>query len=106
MRLWFDMTAPAHPIVFRPVIRWLQEQGHDVTITARDYAQTLELLELHGMPYIAVGAHGGASRARKLASLMQRTRAVRRAASGSFDLAVAHGSNELAIAAAVARIPA
>ena len=106
MRLWFDMTAPAHPVVFRPVIAWLQEQGHDVTITARDYAQTLELLELHGMPYTAVGAHGGASRARKLLNLLRRTRAVRRAAGGPFDLAVAHGSNELAIAAAFARIPA
>jgi predicted glycosyltransferase len=106
MRLWFDMTAPAHPVVFRPVIAWLREQGHDVTITARDYAQTLELLELHDMPYTAVGAHGGASRARKLFNLLMRTRAVRRAAGGPFDLAVAHGSNELAIAAAFARIPA
>jgi predicted glycosyltransferase len=106
VRLWFDMTAPAHPIVFGPIIRRLEEQGHEVTITARDYAQTLELLDLHGMSYIAVGAHGGASRARKLASLLTRTRAVRRLASRACDLAVAHGSNELALAAAWARIPA
>jgi uncharacterized protein len=106
MRLWFDMTAPAHPVVFRPIVRWLQERGHDVTITARDYAQTLELLELHGMPYIAVGAHAGASRARKLMHLIHRIRGVRRAAEGPFDLAIAHGSNELAIAAMISRIPA
>lgn len=105
MRLWFDMTAPAHPVVFRPIVRWLREQGHDVTITARDYAQTLELLELHGMDYVCVGAHGGASRARKLFNLIRRVRGLRRAAGGGFDLAVAHGSNELAIAAARARIP-
>ncbi len=106
MRLWFDMTAPAHPVVFRPVIRCLREQGHEVTITARDYAQTIELLELHGLEHIAVGAHGGASRARKLANMVQRTRGVRRAARGPFGVAVAHGSNELAIAARMAGIPA
>jgi predicted glycosyltransferase len=105
MRLWFDMTAPAHPVVFRPIIRWLREQGHEVTITARDYAQTLELLQRNEMPYVQVGAHGGASRTRKLVNLLRRTRGLRRAAGDGFDLAVAHGSNELAIAAARARIP-
>ena len=49
MRIWFDMTASAHPVVFRPVISHLRASGHDVTITARDYAQTLGLLELHGL---------------------------------------------------------
>jgi uncharacterized protein len=107
MRLWFDMTAPAHPVVFRPIIRWLRDQGHEVTITARDYAQTLELLDLQGMEYTAIGAHGGASRTSKLLNLVKRTRGLRKAAGGDgFDLAVAHGSNELAIAAARARIPA
>ena len=43
VRLWFDMTAPAHPLVFRPVIARLREAGHHVEVTARDYAQTLEL---------------------------------------------------------------
>jgi len=106
MRLWFDMTAPAHPVVFRPIIERLRAGGHEVTITARDYAQTLELLELHGMEHVAIGRHGGASRLRKLASLISRTARVRRAAGGPFDLAVAHGSNDLALAAAWARIPA
>jgi uncharacterized protein len=106
MRLWFDMTAPAHPVVFRPIIRCLQERGHEVVITARDYAQTIELLELHDMPFTAVGAHAGASRARKLASLLARTRRVRRFAKDGCDLAIAHGSNELALAAAWSRVPA
>jgi uncharacterized protein len=45
------MTAPAHPVVFRPIITLLRDGGHDVTVTARDYAQTLELLERLGIPY-------------------------------------------------------
>jgi predicted glycosyltransferase len=106
MRIWFDMTASAHPVVFRPVITRLRDQGHDVKITARDYAQTLGLLKLQGLDYIAVGRHGGASRARKLAALFTRTAKLHSWAKGSFDLAVAHGSNDLALAAAWARIPA
>src|SRR5438067_2895121 len=100
------MTASAHPVVFRPVIRRLREQGHEVEITARDYAQTLGLLELHGLDYVAVGRHAGASRSRKLAALLTRTGKLHRFARGRFDLAVAHGSNDLALAAAWARIPA
>ena len=42
-----DITAPAHVLVFRPLIRILEERGAEVEVTARSYAQTLELLELH-----------------------------------------------------------
>jgi predicted glycosyltransferase len=107
MRIWIDMTAPAHVLVFRPIIAVLRERGHEVTVTARDYAQTLQLLELHRIPHIAFGRHGGASRARKLASLVGRSRRARRfARRGDFNLAFAHGSNDLALAAASLRIPA
>jgi predicted glycosyltransferase len=106
MRIWFDMTASAHPVVFRPVIQRLRERGHEVSITARDYAQTLGILDRYGLDYMAVGRHAGASRARKLLALGQRTTKLHHWARGSFDLAVAHGSNDLALAAAWARIPA
>jgi uncharacterized protein len=106
MRIWFDMTAPAHPVVFRPVIERLQRAGHEVEVTARDYAQTLPLLDRLGIPYTAMGRHGGASRVRKLAALAGRTRSMRRHGRRGFDLAVAHGSNDLALAAASLRIPA
>jgi predicted glycosyltransferase len=107
MRVWFDMTASAHPVVFRPVIQRLRERGHEVMITARDYAQTLGILDAMGLDYIAVGRHGGASRARKLLALVQRTTKLHHwARRDAFDLAVAHGSNDLALTAAWAGIPA
>jgi predicted glycosyltransferase len=106
MRIWFDMTASAHPVVFRPIVSRLREAGHDVEITARDYAQTLDLLRLHGLDFLAVGRHAGASRPRKLLALARRTTTLHGWARGRFDLAVAHGSNDLALAAAWAGIPA
>jgi uncharacterized protein len=106
MRLWFDMTAPAHPVVFRPVIEQLLRDGHEVDVTARDYAQTVPLLERHGIPFTLIGRHGGASRVRKVAALVNRTKRMREHGRRGFDLAVAHGSNDLALAAASLRIPA
>jgi predicted glycosyltransferase len=106
MRIWFDMTASAHPVVFRPVIVRLREAGHEVEITARDYAQTLGLLELHGLGYTPFGRHAGASRSRKALALASRTAQLYRWGRGRFDLAVAHGSNDLALVAAMAGIPA
>jgi uncharacterized protein len=105
VRIWFDMTAPAHPVVFRPVIERLREQGHDVEVTARDYAQTLGILRRLGIPHRVIGRHGGASRARKIAALVARTTRMRMYGRKGFDLAVAHGSNDLALAAAWLRIP-
>lgn len=107
MRIWIDMTAPAHPLVFRPIVKRLIERGHEVTITARDYAQTVELLDAQGADYILFGKHGGASRTSKFVQLVSRTRALRKFTKRNrFDLAVAHGSNDLALVAASRRIPA
>src|SRR3954452_10800839 len=106
MRIWFDMTAPAHPVVFRPVIEHLKGAGHDVDVTARDYAQTLPLLDRLGIPYTAIGRHGGASRGPNLPAPAARPARRRRHARRGYDLAVAHGSNDLALAAASLRIPA
>jgi predicted glycosyltransferase len=106
VRIWIDMTAPAHPVVFRPIIPRLRAAGHEVEVTARDYADTLGLLRLHGIEHEAFGRHGGASRTRKLRQLLSRTRQLRRWAKGrEFDLAWAHASNDLPLAARRLRIP-
>jgi len=106
VKIWVDMSAPAHVLVLRPVIDRLRQAGHDVEITAREYTQTVELLELHGIEYTLIGRHGGASRIQKLLRLIQRSAGMRRFGRGrGFHLALAHGSNDLAIAARRAGIP-
>jgi uncharacterized protein len=100
------MTASAHVLVFRPLIGLLRERGHEVEITARDYAQTLQLLELHGLEATVVGRHGGRSRLGKAQSLASRLRALRKwARARGFDLALAHGSHELTMTARRLGIP-
>jgi predicted glycosyltransferase len=100
------MSAPAHVLVLRPIIERLREAGHDVEVTARDYTQTLELLELHGIEYTLIGRHGGASRIQKLRRLIQRSIGMRRFGRyGKFDVAFGHGSYDLAMAARAVGIP-
>jgi uncharacterized protein len=106
MKVWIDMTASAHVLVFRPLIQIMRARGDVVEITAREYAQTLQLLELHGLEAEVIGKHGGRSRTGKARALASRLRALRRWAKGrDFDVALAHGSHELTITARRLGVP-
>jgi uncharacterized protein len=106
MKVWIDMTASAHVLVFRPLIQIMRARGDEVEITAREYAQTLQLLELHGLEAEVIGKHGGRSRTGKARALASRLRALRRWAKGrDFDVALAHGSHELTITARRLGVP-
>ena len=100
------MTNSPHVLVLRPIIERLRQAGHEVEVTSREYAQTQQLLELHGIESTVIGRHAGASRALKAARLAQRSAGMLRYGRGrDFDLALAHGSNDLAIASRLLRIP-
>ena len=107
MRVWIDITAPAHVLVFRPLVEIMRGRGDEVEITARDYAQTLQLLELHGLAADeVVGRHGGRSRLQKARQMTHRLGALRKwARPRGFDVALAHGSHELTISARRLGIP-
>jgi predicted glycosyltransferase len=106
MRVWADCTAAAHPLVLRPIIERLEAQGHEVFITAREYGQTVGILERLGMPYTVVGEHGGASRLGKAWALGGRSaRLARLVWKRAPQLAIAHGSVDLAVVAALYRVP-
>jgi len=106
LRVWVDCTAAAHPLVLRPIVERLQQRGDEVLVTAREYGQTLEILDLLGIPHVAVGAHGGASALGKGRALTGRSLRLARLLRGRRpDLAVAHGSVDLAVVSTLLRIP-
>jgi predicted glycosyltransferase len=106
VKVWIDMTASAHPLVFRPLVERLAARGDEVEITSRHYGQTLQLIEQHGMTATVIGHHAGRSRLGKAAQMFSRLRALRRWARGrGFDLALAHGSHELTLTARRLGIP-
>jgi predicted glycosyltransferase len=106
MRVWVDLTNSPHVLVMRPVIAALRASGHEVQVTARDFAQTLQLCERFGIAHTAVGSHRGGRIAAKAMGLASRSIALARWARGrDFDLAIGHGSNDVTVAAALLRIP-
>ena len=106
MRIWVDLTNSPHVLVMRPVIANLRARGHEVEVTARDFAQTLGLLERFGIEHTAIGHHRGAGLPAKAGGLAARSLALVRWARGRhFELALGHGSNDITVAAALLRIP-
>lgn len=106
LKVWFDCTAAAHGVVFRPLIELLGSRGDEVLVTAREYGQTVGILEMLGIPHEVIGRHGGGSAGGKAASLLSRSSSlvgpVRRFGP---DLAVGHGSVDLAGVSTVLGIP-
>ena len=107
VRVWIDVSNSPQVPFFRPLIALLESRGHEVEVTTRDYAQTIELLELHSIPHEVVGPrHGGAGALGKARAMAGRLRALRRyARRRRFDLALSHASHELPLAARSLGIP-
>ena len=107
MRVWIDVSNSPQVPFFRPLVALLRERGHDVSVTTREYAQTTELLTLHGIAHDVVGPrHGGASAAGKTRAMAGRLRALRSyARNRSFDVALSHASHELPMVARALGIP-
>src|SRR5213082_3525989 len=103
MRIWIDLANSPHVPFFRALIPEFVAHGHQVEITARDFAQTVELAMKAGMIPHVIGGHGGGSITGKAGDLVGRAAALRKwARDRGFDLAVSHNSYaQIAAAAAL-----
>jgi predicted glycosyltransferase len=90
----------------RPLIEALEADGHEVQVTARDFAQTLGLLERFEITHTVIGRHRGERLGAKALGLLARSAALTRwALRRRFELALGHGSNDITVAAYALRIP-
>ncbi len=103
MRIWIDLANSPHVPFFRALIPEFAARGHQVEITARDFAQTVELALNAGMTPHVIGGHGGGSITGKAGNLIGRAGALRKwARDRGFDLALSHNSYaQIAAAAAL-----
>ncbi|HEY3105100.1 MAG TPA: DUF354 domain-containing protein [Pyrinomonadaceae bacterium] len=103
MRIWIDLANSPHVPFFRALIPEFTARGHQVEITARDFAQTVELATKAGMLPHVIGSHGGGKLTGKAGNLAGRAAALRKwARDRGFDLAVSHNSYaQIAAAAAL-----
>lgn len=64
MRIWIDLTNSPHVNFFSDMIERLR-RDHEILLTCRPLANTIELLEAKGFPYHEIGGHYGANRVKK-----------------------------------------
>jgi uncharacterized protein len=100
VKVWLDFANSPHPLLFAPIARCLEELGHEVVVTARDSAQTLELARERFPAVVPVGARSPSGRRAKAAAIAGRARALRRwARTTRPDLALSHNSYAQIVAA-------
>jgi predicted glycosyltransferase len=106
MKVWIDLHNSPHPLLFAPVVRRLEVLGHEVLLTARDNAQTLELARARWPGVSVLGSASPAGRLAKGLAVWQRVTALRRwAVSARPDVALSHNSYAQIVAARELGIP-
>jgi uncharacterized protein len=107
LNIWVDIDNPPQARYLLPVARRFEQAGSDVVVTARDYGDTLAILESEGVAFTAIGASFGNGLRRKIIGLGARARTLRRFARGQrepIDL-VLTGSRSATLAARMLGIP-
>jgi uncharacterized protein len=100
MRIWIDLANSPHVPFFRALANVFIQREHEIVVTAREFAETVELAEAAGfMPHV-IGGHGGGKLSGKAGNLVQRALALARWARGrDLDLALSHNSYSQVLAA-------
>jgi predicted glycosyltransferase len=101
MRIWIDLANSPHVPFFAALGEEFRARGHELEVTAREFAQTVELAERARLSPTVVGGHGGRGLKGKAGNLFGRALALRSWARSRprFDLAVSHNSYSQIVAA-------
>ncbi len=100
MRIWIDLANSPHVPFFRSLANEFIRRDHEVVVTARAFAETVELAAAAGFAPQVIGGHGGAGLSGKAGNLVQRAMTLARWARGrNLDLAVSHNSYSQILAA-------
>ena len=106
MKIWIDLDHTPHVPLFRPVIEEMHRRGIETLVTARDFAQTVALLEMWDISHVTIGRHGGSSKIGKVLNLFERSgQLISKVRNQKIDLAVSHGSRTQLTACKLLGIP-
>lgn len=107
MKIWIDLDNSPHVHFFAPIIQELKRNGVEVILTARDFAQTIELAQFYGLKHSVVGSHKTphTTVGRVLGTLLRVGELLRHLAGKRPAIAVGHGSRAQVIAAALLGVP-
>ena len=106
MRIWIYLANSPHVALFEPVVRRLREEEHELLLTARDHAQTIELAQACWPDLLVIGGESPAGRVAKGLAVARRAEALRRLARREHpQVALSHGSYAQLVAARAVRVP-
>ena len=92
MKIWFELTNSPHINMFAAMIRDL-EREHEIIITSRPLANTIDLLDLHGFKHKVVGIHYGGELSAKVFGFPIRVMQLREfLATQQIDIAISQSS--------------
>lgn len=106
MKIWFDLSNSPHINMFHDLIKDLEAEGHEIEITCRPLANTIDLLQQKKMPFTVVGEHYGKNLYKKIFGYPIRVMQLRKFLKGKkIDLAVSQSSFHSPVVARLLGIP-
>ncbi|MBR6283947.1 MAG: DUF354 domain-containing protein [Muribaculaceae bacterium] len=106
MKIWFDLTNSPHIHFFREMIAELKREGHEVLVTSRDAANTVDLMEMYHIDYHLVGGFYGTKLSHKIMGNIKRVRDLARfVKEQGVDVGISQSSFAAAVAARLAHVP-
>jgi len=107
--IWIDVDNSPHVPLFAPLVEFYRDSGIEVVLTARNHAQTIELLENAGFAgtFQIIGKHYGKNKFNKIRGLLVRARQLVSYIKNhkNIKVAVSHGSRSMVLAARWLKIP-
>jgi predicted glycosyltransferase len=105
MRIWIDLANSPHVPFFRALIDRFVIEGHEIEVTARDFAETVPLAKAAQLSPEIIGEYGGRKVSGKAGNLMSRAWSLAGwARKRKFDLAISHNSYSQILAARALRV--
>ncbi len=105
MKIWIDLTNSPHVNFFSRMIREL-EKDHEIILTCRPLANTIDLLNLEGFSYQVIGSHYGAGKVKKIIGFPIRVlKLVIFLFPQKVDVAISHSSFYSPVAARLLGVP-
>ena len=95
MKVWIDIVNSPHVRFFNGVIKRLKADGHEVLITARDFSNIHDLLDIFELDYVSIGDHGVTLEEKLLSSTKRAYELSKFIAKENVDLAITKHSIEL-----------
>jgi len=106
MKIWFDLSNSPHINMFHDLIWELESDGHEIIITSRPLANTVQLLDQRGLKHTVIGEHYGKNIYKKIFGYPIRVLQLRKfLAPLKPDLAISQSSFHSPIVAKLLGIP-